>query len=191
MPIHVNTLETPFRVQEGKQAAQSAPAGLDCTGIDSHDSNGLVHKLLSLPSFGKVVYRSNSVASAKNAVSKQHASSSALPKATGLSSSQQMLLQGHASLGPRPPSLEFDSQFESGNLQKAVQASVYCSHHLCRPIETRLGALHAALLQPSCLHVGRSSHASACQWQNSHRQCCTVTSRAVHASIHPRKPNSC
>lgn len=129
-------------VQEGKQAAQSAPAGLDC--LDSHDSNGLVHKLLSLPGFGKVVYRSNNMASAKTAVSKQHAPGSALPKATGLSSSQQMLLQGHASLGPRPPNLEFDSQFESGNLQKAVQARVYCSHHLYRPVKTQLGPVQAA-----------------------------------------------
>ena len=34
-----------------------------------------------------------------------------------------MLLQGHANSEIRPPSLEFDSQFESGNLQQAVQAS--------------------------------------------------------------------
>ena len=148
-----------LRDQDGKQVAQSVPAVLDGTGIHSHDSNGLVDKLLSLPSFGKVVYRSNCVASAKSAVSKQHAPSSTLPKAWGLSNSQQMLLQGHASLGTRSPSLEFDSQFESGNLQKAVQASMYGSHHLFRPIQTQLGAVQAALWQPSWLCIGISLHA--------------------------------
>lgn len=125
------------RDQTGKQAAQAAPAVLAGTGIHSQlqhssDSDGLVHKLLSLPSFGKVVYRSHTGASASNAVRKQPAAGSALPRAMGLSSSQQMLLQGHASLGTRPPSLDFDSQFESGNLQKAVQASMHCNHLLCK-----------------------------------------------------------
>ena len=140
------------RDQTGKQAAQAAPAVLEGTGIHSllqhsSDSNGLVHKLLSLPSFGKVVYRSNSVASASNAVRQQHASGSALPTAKGMSSSQQMLLQGHASPGTRPPSLEFDSQFESGNLQKAVQASMHCNHLLCKPMKAQLGPVQAALWQ--------------------------------------------
>lgn len=120
------------RDQEGKQVIQAAPAAFQGTSTHSQlqpssDSNGLVHKLLSLPSFGKVVYRSTSMSSFHNIVSKQHASGSAFPKALGVSSNQQMLMQGHASLGTRPPSLDFDSQFESGNLQKAVQASLACT----------------------------------------------------------------
>ena len=178
--------------REGKQAASSAPAVLDGTGVHSHDSNGLVHKLLSLPSFGKVVYRSNCAVSAKSTVSKQHAPSSALPKAMGLSSSQQMLLQGHASLGTRPPTLEFDSQFESGNLQKAVQASLYCSHHCVGQCRHSLGQcrrhcdghlgwsfwqviscriLPMAKLSQSMLHV--DVQGCACFYS------------------HPNKPNSC
>ncbi|KAL3149285.1 hypothetical protein ABBQ32_002101 [Trebouxia sp. C0010 RCD-2024] len=126
IPLHVNNLGTP----RGKPATQAPPV-LDGTALTasnspvqhSSDSDGLVCKLLSLPSFGRVVYRSNSTGSIHNADSTQRGSDSAFLTATGLTSSQQMLLQGHASHGTKPTGLEFDSQFESGNLQKAVQVS--------------------------------------------------------------------
>lgn len=119
------------RGQDTKLATQAAPTIIDRTTLTAghsqvqhgSDSNSLVPKLLSLPSFGKVIYRSNSTGSVHSAASKQHGPDSTFLKAAGLTGSQQILLQGHANHGTRPPSLEFDSQFESGNLQKAVQAS--------------------------------------------------------------------
>ena len=163
VPIHVNNLGT-SRDQEGKQAILAAPAVLQGTSTHSQlqpssDSNGLVQKLLSLPSFGKVVYRSTSMSSFHNIISKQHASGSAFPKALRVSSSQQMLMQGHASLGTRPPSLDFDSQFESGNLQKAVQASwLVLQSPLVHAIEDAAwnsagGALAASLLAYGHIYV--------------------------------------
>lgn len=159
VPLHVNNLGTP-RDQEGKQVVQAAPAVLQGTSTHrqlqpSSDSNGLVHKLLSLPSFGKVVYRSTSMSSLHSIVSKQHASGSAFPKALGVSSSQQMLMQGHASLGTSPPSLDFDSQFESGNLQKAVQASSLVSQSLLVYVNKGINwnSVGSTVL-PVCLHMG-------------------------------------
>ena len=116
------------RGQESRQTVSAAPAMLLSADSSSPaqsgaDSNDHMGKLLSLPSFGKVVYRTHSASIAQKAAPKHWGLGSSLPKAAALTDSQQMLLQGHASIGSRPPSLEFDSQFESGNLQKAVQAS--------------------------------------------------------------------
>ena len=129
VPVHINNLGTPRVQQIGQLSAKPAVAVLPETAGLQHstDSNGHMCKLLSLPSFGKVVYRSSNFGPTSLAVSKQRSlSGPAARVGTGIDS-QQMLLQGHDSSLSRPPSLEFDSQFESGNLQKAVQAS----DHLC------------------------------------------------------------
>lgn len=121
VPVHINNLGTPRVQQIGQLSAKPAVALLPETARLQHstDSNDHMCKLLSLPSFGKVVYRSSNFGPTSLAVSKQRSLSG-----PGIDS-QQMLLQGHASSLSRPPSLEFDSQFESGNLQKAVQASYH------------------------------------------------------------------
>ena len=116
------------RILDSRQTAHTAPVILLGADSSTHmqngsDSNDHMGKLLSLPSFGKVVYRSHSTSTPQKAASKQRGLGSSLPKAAALTDSQQMLLHGHASIGNRAPSLAFDSQFESGNLQKAVQAS--------------------------------------------------------------------
>ncbi|DBA97263.1 TPA: hypothetical protein ACH3X1_015010 [Trebouxia sp. C0004] len=116
------------RVQQISQlSAKSAVVILPETAALQHstDSNDHMCKLLSLPSFGKVVYRSSNFGPTNLAVRKQRSlSGPAARVGTGIDS-QQMLLQGHASSLSRPPSLEFDSQFESGNLQKAVSGQEY------------------------------------------------------------------
>ncbi len=125
VPVHINNLGTPRVQQIGQLSAKPAVAVLPETAGLQHstDSNNHMCKLLSLPSFGKVVYRSSNFDQANPAVSKQRSLSGPAARVVGGIDSQQMLLQGHASSLSRPPSLEFDSQFESGNLQKAVQAS--------------------------------------------------------------------
>ena len=130
VPVHVNNLGTPRE----HTAPQVPVAVLPNTSGNleqqpSADSSDHMCRLLSLPSFGKVVYKSNNFGAFNAAVSKQRSSPSAAVKSAGAIDSQQMLLQGHASPAGRLPSLEFDSQFESGNLQKAVQASnTACIH---------------------------------------------------------------
>ena len=89
------------------------------------------HKLLSLPSFAKVVYNTAAGTPAKPATashsmqpSQQLSSSvdstSSIVQPAANTDRQQPVLQRASSL--KAASLEFDSQFESGNLQKAVQA---------------------------------------------------------------------
>ena len=124
VPVHVNNLGTPRE----HTAPQVPVAVLPNTNGNleqqpSADSSHHMCRLLSLPSFGKVVYKSNNFGAFNAALSKQRSLPSPAAKSVGAIDSQQMLLQGHASPAGRLPSLEFDSQFESGNLQKAVQAS--------------------------------------------------------------------
>ena len=92
-------------------------------------------RLLSLPSFGKVVYNANSSTNAGTSAStaaafacadvggqlsqQQNTGSLATQSASTPANAQQPPLQRSSSL--QAPTLEFDSQFESGNLQKAVQ----------------------------------------------------------------------
>ncbi len=134
VPVHVNNLGTP-REQQNKQVAVPVAVLPDASSPDelqqSTNSSDHMCKLLSLPSFGKVVYRSNNFGPINAAASKQRSLSSSGARGSGKIDSQQMLLQGRASSLARRASLEFDSQFESGNLQKAVQASNLDS---CRPI---------------------------------------------------------
>ena len=127
VPVHINNLGTPRVQQIGQLSAKPALAVLPetCGLQHSIDRDDHTCKLLSLPSFGKVVYRSSNFGPTSLAVSKQRSLSSPAARVGTGTDSQQMLLQGHASSLSRPPSLEFDSQFESGNLQKAVQASDY------------------------------------------------------------------
>lgn len=129
VPVHVNNLGTPR-----EHTAPQVPVAVlpntygNLQQQPSADSSDHMCRLLSLPSFGKVVYPNN-FGAFNAAVSKQRSSPSPVAKSVGAIDSQQMLLQGHASPAGRLPSLEFDSQFESGNLQKAVQASnTACIH---------------------------------------------------------------
>lgn len=150
VPVHINNLGTPRVQQIGQLSAKPAVAVLpETAGLQSStDSNDHMCKLLSLPSFGKVVYRSSNFGPTSLAVSKQCSlSGPAARVGTGIES-QQMLLQGHASSLSRPPSLEFDSQFESGNLQKAVQASDHLYHLWSHHIDSflKVPGLHAFVL---------------------------------------------
>ena len=128
VPVHVNNLGTPRVQQIGqlspKPQVTSLPEMAGSTDLlHSSDSSDHTSRLLSLPSFGKVVYRSSICGPVNAALSKQHSISGSAANAVNGVESQQLLLQGHTSAPSRPTSLEFDSQFESGNLQKAVQAS--------------------------------------------------------------------
>lgn len=86
------------------------------------------YKLLSLPSFAKVVYNTAAKPAAAANTMQLHrqlsnsvsSASSAIQPVANIDG-QQSVLQRAFSL--KAASLEFDSQFESGNLQKAVQAS--------------------------------------------------------------------
>ena len=89
-------------------------------------------KLLSLPSFAKVVYNTNAAAHAgpsatslsrqiSRQLSRQPSNAGATAQPAAESDTQQLLLPHDGNF--KAASLEFDSQFESGNLQKAVQAS--------------------------------------------------------------------
>lgn len=89
-------------------------------------------KLLSLPSFAKVVYNTNAGAHAgpsatslsrqiSRQLSRQPSNAGATAQPAAEPDIQQLLLPRDGGL--KAASLEFDSQFESGNLQKAVQAS--------------------------------------------------------------------
>lgn len=95
-------------------------------------------RLLSLPSFAKVVYdtaagtgtgtASGSAAQpilidSSRQLSLQSSIGSKAAQTVTAPDSQPVLLQRSSSL--KIPTLEFDSQFESGNLQKAVQVGVF------------------------------------------------------------------
>lgn len=119
-------------------------------------------RLLSLPSFAKVVYSSAPGATAYSAdphisrpLSRQASTNIITAPAAAVSDAQQILLQHTSSL--KAASLKFDSQFESGNLLKAVQASVLlmCKKHQqslsCRRHWHRRNCVQTALCCP-CAH---------------------------------------
>ena len=131
-------------------------------------------KLLSLPSFAKVVYNTNAGAHAgpsatslsrqiSRQLSRQPSSAGATAQPAAESDTQQLLLPRDGSL--KAASLEFDSQFESGNLQKAVQAS-------CPTYLQRIAALASKCSRDILHHIEQSRRDEAIP---AYRHCRFVT----------------
>lgn len=187
VPVHINNLGTPRVQQIGQLSPKPQVAVLPevagSTDLQQRsDSNDHTSKLLSLPSFGKVVYRSSIGGPLNAALSKQRSISCSAATAVHGVDSQQLLLQGHASVPSRLASLEFDSQFESGNLQKAVQASACHAFNMlaaCRLCDTSAPSVQVlAFMQ--CLWLAPSLH------EVLHNMCTSIQIRMDCMSLHVR-----